>query len=172
MKRILFVFLIFLFAHQSVNAQKTLKVWVVRHAEKITADTKEKDPELSAEGSERAEALLKLLKGEKIDSIFVTAYKRTKLTGFPLADKVGLTMKVYNPADQKAFAKQLMANAKGKKILIVGHSNTVLDIVEAFGAKRPLEEIKDNEYDYIFALTLKDGKAEVKVEHYGKPNSK
>lgn len=172
MKRILFVLSFLLFIQQSVNAQKTLKVWVVRHAEKITSDPNEKDPELSAEGSQRAEALLKLLKGESIDSIFVTAYKRTKLTAFPLADKVGLAMKTYSPADQKAFAKQLLANAKGKKILIVGHSNTVLDVIESFGAKRPLQEIKDDEYDYVFALTIKDGKAEVKVGHYGKTNEK
>lgn len=168
MKRLLFAFLILLFVQYNANAQKTVKVWVVRHAEKVTVDPKDKDPELTTEGSERAEALLKLLKGEGVDSIFVTDFKRTKLTGFPLADKLGLTMKTYNPAAQKALAKQLLANAKGKKIVMVGHSNTVLDLVEAFGAKRPLQEIKDDEYAYIFVLTIKDTKAEVKTDRYGK----
>lgn len=172
MKRVLLAFLILFFVQQAASAQKNLKVWVVRHAEKTTVNPKDKDPELSPEGSVRAEALLKLLKGEKIDSIFVTVFKRTKLTAFPLADELGLAMKTYNPADQKALAKQLIANAKGKKIVIVGHSNTVLDIVEAFGGSKPIQEIKDDEYDYIFALTVKKSKTEVKVDRYGKANNK
>lgn len=172
MKRILLPFLILLFVQQAANAQKTLKVWVVRHAEKITVNPKDKDPELSPEGSVRAEALLKLLKGEKIDSIFVTPFKRTKLTAFPLADELGLAMKIYNPTDQKALAKQLIVNAKGKKIVIVGHSNTVLDLLEAFGGSKPFQEIKDDEYDYIFVLTVKKDKTEVKVDHYGKVKTK
>jgi broad specificity phosphatase PhoE len=167
MKKFLLVLCIGFFTIQNVSAQKALKVWVVRHAEKITSNPKDKDPELSSEGSVRAEALLKLLKGEKIDSIFTTNFKRTKLTAFPLADKIGLALKMYNSADQKTFAKQLMANAKGKNILIVGHSNTVLEAIEAFGGVKPMAELKDEDYDYIFLLTIKNGKTEVKVERYG-----
>jgi len=170
MKKILLVILIVVLGQQVVNAQKTLKVYVVRHAEKASTDPKDKDPELSAEGAERAEALMKLLRGEKIDSIFTTNYKRTKLTGFPLADKIGIALKTYDPATQKAFVKQLMTTAQGKKILIVGHSNTVLDIVEAFGAEKPVKELTDDDYDYIFVITVKSKKAEVKVERYGKPH--
>lgn len=170
MKKIILVLLIVIMGQQVVNAQKTLKVWVVRHAEKFTTDPKDKDPELSPEGAQRAEALMKLLRGEKIDSIFTTNYKRTKLTGFPLADKIGIALKTYDPATQTALAKQLMASAQGKKILIVGHSNTVLDIVEAFGATKPVKELTDDDYDYIFIITVKGNKADVKVERYGKPH--
>ena len=157
-----------LLGQQNLSAQKTVKVWVVRHAEKLTDDPKDKDPDLSPEGKERAEALMKELKGEKIDSIFATNYKRTKLTGFPLADKIGISVKTYNPEDQKALAKQLITNAKGMKILIVGHSNTVLEIVEAFGATKPVKELTDDDYDYLFEVTVKGSKADVKVSRYGK----
>lgn len=150
--------------------KKTLKVWVVRHAEKLTDDPKDKDPDLSAEGKARAEALKEYLGGQSIDSIFSTNYKRTKLTGYPLADKIGITIKTYNPAQQNALAKQLMENAKGKKVVIIGHSNTVQEIVEAFGAKRPVKDLTEDDYDYIFMVTIKGDKAEVKVDRFGAPH--
>ena len=66
----LIIILAFLFiGQQNIQAQKTT-IWVVRHAEKDTSDPKDKDPDLSPEGKERAEALAKYLKGEKLDSIF------------------------------------------------------------------------------------------------------
>lgn len=169
-KNFLLILLIVLLGQQVVNAQKTVKVYVVRHAEKIVDDPKDKDPGLSAEGSERAIALLKELKGEKIDSIYTTNFKRTKLTAFPLADKIGISLKTYDPKDQKLLAKELIKYAKGKNILIVGHSNTVLEIIEAFGATKPIKELTDDDYDYIFEITIKGDKAGVKTGHYGKPH--
>lgn len=170
MKNIVLILLLFLVGQQSVQAQKTLKVWVVRHAEKLTDNPKDQDPDLSNEGKARAEALMKYLGGQKMDSIFATNYKRTKLTGFPLADKIGISVKTYNPAEQKELAKQLKNNAQGQRILIIGHSNTILDIVEAFGGEKPVKEIGDDDYDYIFALTIKGDKVDVKVDRYGLPH--
>lgn len=168
MKNFILILLMVLLGQQTVNAQKTLKVWVVRHAEKLTDNPKDRDPQLSPIGMNRAEALKKYLGGQRVDSIFATNYKRTKLTGFPLADKIGINVKTYNVENQKELAKQLIANAKGKKILIIGHSNTVLDVIEAFGGEKPLKElIEEYDYDYIFALTIKGDKVTVKVDHFG-----
>lgn len=168
MKNLLLILLVVFFGQQTVLAQKPVKIWVVRHAEKDVTDPKDKDPELSDLGAERATALMKYLKGDRIDSIYTTNYKRTKLTAFPLADIIGIAMKTYEPTEQKQLAKQLIANAQGKKILIVGHSNTVLDVVEAFGAEKPVKELTDEDYDYIFVITVKGDKAEVKAERFGK----
>lgn len=166
MKKIILILLVVLLGQQAVNAQKAVKIYVVRHAEKLTDDAK--DPGLSDIGAERAVDLMKELRGQKIDSIYTTNYKRTKLTAFPLADKIGISMKTYNAADQKALAKQLIENAQGKRILIVGHSNTVLEIIEAFGAERPVKELTDDDYDYIFEINVKGTKADVKANRYGK----
>lgn len=168
MKNFILILLMVLLGQQTVSAQKTLKVWVVRHAEKLTDNPKERDPHLSEIGLERAEALKKYLGGEKIDSIFSTNYKRTKLTGYPLADKIGINIKNYSPDKQKDLAKQLIANAQGKKVLIIGHSNTILEVIEAFGGERPIKElVEETDYDYIFAITIKGDKVSVKVDHYG-----
>jgi 2,3-bisphosphoglycerate-dependent phosphoglycerate mutase len=167
MKKILFICLIVFLGSTVANAQKTLKVYVVRHAEKLTTDAKETDPELSAEGNERATALMKELKGNNIDSIFSTNYKRTKLTGFPLADAIGISIKTYDPAQIKALATMQKEYAKGKNILIIGHSNTVLNVIEAFGGTKPVKELTDDDYDYLFTLTVKGNKVDVKVGRYG-----
>lgn len=167
MKNFIIVLAFLFVGQQNICAQKTTKIWVVRHAEKDTSDPKDRDPDLSPEGKERAEALGKYLKGVKLDSIFSTNYKRTKLTGYPTADKIGLTIKTYDPAAQKEFAQGLIKNAQGKKMLIIGHSNTVQEILVAFGATKPVRELTDDDYDYIFILTLKGDKKEVKVDRYG-----
>ncbi|RYG19200.1 MAG: histidine phosphatase family protein [Chitinophagaceae bacterium] len=169
MKKLLIIFALLFVGQQTISAQTT-KIWVVRHAEKDVSDPKDRDPDLSPEGKERAQALAKYLKGEQLDSIFSTNYKRTKLTGYPTADKIGLTIKTYDPAAQKAFVEGLVRNAKGKKMLIIGHSNTVQEILMAFGAEKPVKDLTDDDYDYIFLLTLKGDKKEVKVERYGVPH--
>jgi broad specificity phosphatase PhoE len=164
----LIVILLFLFVgQQNIYAQKTIKIWVVRHAEKDVSNPKDKDPDLSPIGKERAEALAKYLKGEKIDSIFSTNYKRTRLTGYPTADKIGLNINTYDPSMHNELAKNLIKNAEGKKILIIGHSNTVQEILVAFGATKPVKDLTDDDYDYIFTLTIKGDKRDVKVDRYG-----
>lgn len=170
MKKILLLLFVAVLLQQTANAQKAVKVWIVRHAEKLAVDPQDKDPELSEDGKERAQALMKELRGKKIDSIFATDYKRTKLTGFPLADKIGISVKTYDPAQIKVLAKQWASNSKGKNLLIIGHSNTVLEIIEAFGGKRPMKALTDDDYDYIFELTVKGDKTEVNTGNFGAPH--
>jgi hypothetical protein len=56
--------------------------------------------------------------------------------------------------------------------LVVGHSNTVLESIEALGGTRPVATINDNEYDYFFVLTqAQDKKVLVRAEKYGVPSA-
>ena len=168
MKYFTLIIFAILFNQQTVNAQKAIKIFIVRHAEKDVTDVKQKDPELSVQGAERAVDLMKYLSGSKLDSVYSTPFKRTISTALPLARKIGIKVKIYDPAKQNALAKQLIATAQGKNILIVGHSNTVLNMIEAFGVKKPIRQLTDDDYDYIFKITFVGTKAEVKVSHYGK----
>jgi 2,3-bisphosphoglycerate-dependent phosphoglycerate mutase len=168
MKYFILVIFAILFNLQAVNAQKAITIFVVRHAEKDVTDVKQKDPGLSIQGVERAVDLMKYLSGSKLDSVYCTSYKRAVSTALPTAKKKGLILNIYNSEEQDALAKQLIARAQGKNILIVGHSNTVLNMVQAFGVKKPIGELTDDDYDYIFKITIVGTKAEVKVSHYGK----
>lgn len=149
----------------NASAQKTT-IWLVRHAEK--ADNQGDDPTLNNAGQHRANDLLKSLKHEHINAIFVTSYKRTALTAKPLADKMGITPQVYNQTDYTAFVNKITDEYKGKNVLIVGHSNTIVPIISALGCRRPFETLGDDDYDMLFCVTInKDNKPELEVSYYG-----
>jgi phosphohistidine phosphatase SixA len=166
---ILLSFLLFSFLAKS---QTETTIYLVRHAEKVTTNPNEKNPLLTERGEKRALALAKKLKKKKIIAIYSTDFQRTKLTAKPLADKLKLDAKIYNPKQLKELASLVLQENAGGKVLIVGHSNTVLETIEALGGKRPITEINEQQYDYFFEVRVKnDGSVEVKTEHYGEPNS-
>jgi 2,3-bisphosphoglycerate-dependent phosphoglycerate mutase len=150
-------------------AQQTT-VYVVRHAEKDLSNPSEKNPALNAEGLKRATDLLKTLKKEDITAIYSTNYNRTRQTAKPLAEKKGITVQDYAPADFNALAARIKSECAGKAVLVVGHSNTVLKIVEALGGQPPVQELnEEKDYDYLFKVVLDpQGKAETHTSHYGK----
>ena len=52
-------------------------------------------------------------------------------------------------------------------MLVVGHSNTVLELIEAFGVERAVTSLSDQDYDYLFRVRVpRKGKASVEVMHY------
>ena len=167
MKRILFVFLILIAGH-GIQAQETTRIWIVRHGEKDLTDPKEKDPELSAEGKERAEELVKFLKGQKIHALFSTDYKRTRGTLTPLATQRKLDLKFYDSKDNKRLVDTILNSYKGKTIVICSHSNRILGIIAAFGGTSPLKEITEQEYSHIFLLEIEGDRVKLKHRHYGK----
>jgi len=133
-------------------------VFLVRHAERADGGagappsmTMGADPELSEAGRARAESLSAMLKDAKITAIITTEYKRTQQTAAPLAKILGLTVttiKANQPADVMSAVKAATGN-----VLIVGHSNTMPDVMKALGAPPPAA-IADNEYDNLFVLTV------------------
>lgn len=146
---------------------QTTTIWVVRHAEKAT--TPANDPDLTPEGRARAAALAKQLKWKKIAAVFATPYKRTTQTGEPTLKKAGLNeVKTYNPADLPAFAKQVLQEYAGKNVLVIGHSNTIIPTIQAFGAAKPFDTLDDEDYDQLFKIIIgADNKASLQVKHYG-----
>ena len=168
LKNILLVGLL-LFIGCTAFAQTTT-IWVVRHAEKAT--TPANDPDLTPEGRERAAALAKQLKRQKIAAVFTTSYKRTTQTGERTLKQAGLgEAKTYNPSDLPAFAKQVLQDYTGKNILIVGHSNTVIPTIQAFGAAKPFDTLDDEDYDQLFKVTIRpDKKAKLDIKRYGAPH--
>ncbi|WP_029281697.1 histidine phosphatase family protein [Pedobacter sp. R20-19] len=162
-KLFLFFFLCLIFS--KVNFAQTTEVWVVRHAEKDKTNPEDKDPNLSDEGKIRAGDLATFLKKTKFDVAFSTPYKRTHQTLDSL-----IIPKVINYNDPKSLVDSVKKNYVGKTVIVAGHSNTVLEIIEAFGGKRPKEMFTEDDYDYIFRLIIKDDKAKVKMDQFGRPH--
>lgn len=145
------------------SAQKTT-AWIVRHAEKDTAFVNRQDPDLTATGQQRAFDLAAYLQNEPVVKVYSTDTKRTKQT----AKHVKVPLEMYNPKSLTGFLELITQNANGKSVLIVGHSNTVLETIEALGGKRPVTQLTDDDYDYIFKVEIEAGKpAVVSFYHFG-----
>lgn len=170
MKRIFLIFILLFVSinHGTAISEKTT-IYVVRHAEKDLADSKNADPDLSEDGYSRAEALSEKLKAQNIAVIFSTNYKRTKQTALPLARNKGLDIVSYEGRNYTDLKEAVNKNYKNKKVLIVGHSNTVLEIVKAFGAVPPVSSLTEEDYDFLFELRI-DRLSKVKLitRRYGK----
>ena len=164
MKR-LFLFLPLLLMLSTTVLAQTTDVWIVRHAEKDKSNPQDTNPSLSDEGRIRAGDLATYLKKEKFDVAFSTPFKRTHQTLDSL-----IIQKVIDYKDIPSLVDSVKKNYSGKTVIVAGHSNTVLEIIEAFGGKRPMEMLTDDDYDYIFHLTVKDDKARVKKDQYGRPH--
>ena len=136
--------------------------YVVRHAEKGTATpgepmTSPDNPPLTRAGELRAQALKEILKDKKIAYIFSTNTVRTRSTAEPLRALRGLEIEIYRPLVDSAFVQKL----KGlkKNALIVGHSNTVDDIVNGLTGEKTISgDLQDSEYDNLFVVTYKGKK--------------
>lgn len=124
-------------------------VLLVRHAERADTGTAAAgtDPDLSPAGHARAEALARLLKDASITAIYTTELKRTQQTAAPLASVLGLQPAVV-PAARSADLVRMVGSTAGI-VLVVGHSNTVPDLIAALGVKEPVA-IADGEFDNLF----------------------
>jgi 2,3-bisphosphoglycerate-dependent phosphoglycerate mutase len=151
-------------------AQQTT-IWLARHAEKQAAEAaamSSNDPELSETGVKRANDLAATLKGKKITAIYSTNYKRTLATAAPLATRLKITTITYDPRNANTLAAQILQENKGKEVLIVGHSNTLIPLAKAFQASVPFETLSDDDYDMLFKIVIDDkGTAKLSVSHYG-----
>jgi phosphohistidine phosphatase SixA len=135
----------------AVPAAAQQLVFLVRHAERADTDSggpMTTDPDLSARGKARAEALAKTLKDAGIAAIYTTQYKRTKQTAEPLARALGLTPVEVNSRDIDGVIEKLKT---GENALVVGHSNSVGSVIKALGVAEPVT-IADDEFDNLFVV--------------------
>jgi broad specificity phosphatase PhoE len=146
---------------------KATTVIIVRHAEK--AATPPDDPPLTVAGEMRARDLLAAIRDAGVTSIVTTQFARTKGTAAPAAAAFGITPEIVSTASS-THVKDVAAAVRrhvGGTVLVVGHSNTVPEIVAALGAKQPAA-ICDYQYDNLYVVTIAaDGKASVVKANYG-----
>jgi 2,3-bisphosphoglycerate-dependent phosphoglycerate mutase len=148
-------------------AQKTT-IWLVRHAEKSTANPSDRDPDLTDVGKTRAAALAQVLKRDNLKHVYSTLYKRTQNTVRPLAILLNITPQDYDTKDLAATALRVLQENKGNNALIAGHSNTLVPMIKALNCEVPFEELSDNDYDMLFKVVIDDkGQAKLTISHYG-----
>jgi broad specificity phosphatase PhoE len=142
-------------------------IYLVRHGEKdLTPGLA--DPGLTPVGEARAQLLAKQLAKRRPAALFTTDTRRTRATLTPLAQATGLTPEVYSAKEPAALASRLSQNYAGKTVVVVGHSNTLLPLLAALGVAPLPGEIRDEEYNYLFKVTLRAGQpARLIMSRYG-----
>ena len=131
------------------------------------------DPPLSAAGRVRAIELREALKNKGIQYIFSTNTTRTISTAQPLNELEGTTnIELYNTKDSLDFLIAKLKAIKKGNSLIVGHSNTVDDIVNKLvGEKKVPADLPDSEYDNLYIITKKGKHYRFENKTYGTPTN-
>ena len=136
--RLLIAILLALLPATAMAQPATHPVYVMRH---LNTPAGEPDPDLLPEGRTAAVALADLMETDPFQgarrpvAIYVSDFKRTRQTAAPTAARLGLNVTTYDPRDTAGLLARVRAETG--PVLIVGHSNTVPDIVAALGGTRP-----------------------------------
>lgn len=72
--------------------------------------------------------------------------------------------------DIDGIVSYVWTHHEGDMVLIVGHDNTVPDIIGEFGAVPPVDPIPADEYDKLFTLLAVAENAAVVITEYGDPS--
>jgi broad specificity phosphatase PhoE len=137
------------------SAQQT--IIFVRHAERADGGAgagmgaAPADPALSAAGEARAARLAAMLADAGIKAIVATEFRRTQDTGKPLAAKLGLTVEVVPAKDTAGLVAMVKRDHASDVVLVIGHSNTLPDLIKAFGGRAIT--MRDDEYDALYVLS-------------------
>ena len=131
-------------------------IFLVRHAERAPTPAGQpnrnmmgEDPPLSEAGQQRALKLAALLASADVKHIFTTEYQRTRQTAAPAAERWNVKPVMSAARDPDPLVEQ-MTKATGN-VLVVGHSNTVPDLLKRLGVKQAIT-IPDSEYDNLFVV--------------------
>lgn len=148
---------------------------VVRHGEK--APLPANDPVLSDAGIARAAALDSALQSMPITDVVVSHLQRTRLTALAFTSRTHAPVHVV-PIGSAGVAAHVRAVADTVRaisrqpghtgVLVVGHSNTVTDIVQALGgAASPA--LCDSQYSVLFTVREAAGGTVTSARtHYGR----
>lgn len=124
-------------------------LYLVRHAEKAP-DPGDGDPELSPLGRARAEDLARTLADVPLDHVFVTHLVRTQQTAAPTARVAGEAPIVLPADDVAGLVHHLRRLPEGTRSLVVGHSNTLPEVMRRLGVPAP--ELRGGDYDDLFVV--------------------
>ncbi|WP_321488768.1 phosphoglycerate mutase family protein [uncultured Hyphomonas sp.] len=136
-------------------------IYLVRHAEKQAGP----DPDLTVVGRARAEILSQELQDAGLTEVWSTDTTRTKETAKPVSKRTGLPIQIYDASRQAAFAARLKATPGA--MLVVGHSNTIPDLVGLLGGKPGAPIVEADEYDRLYVVTVTRGHTGSELRRYG-----
>lgn len=142
-------------------------VLLVRHA-----DREGSQDQLSAPGIVRAGVLAHVVDKVGLNALIRSDAARAQQTAEPTAAAESLVPIVLPANDIAAFVDEIRNNRRGQTVLVVGHSNTVPEIIAGLGG--PAVTIAGTEFDNFYVLTLcrcRFNAARLTHLQYGAPTS-
>ncbi|AOE49791.1 phosphoglycerate mutase family protein [Kangiella sediminilitoris] len=162
--RVVVLFAFLTFSLGSVAAEDSLRctdydVFVVRHFEKQM--TEQQDPELSELGMKQARKFSQLEPIKNVKHGFYTPFKRAKQS----LQFLDAETSEYSPGELSQLVTKVKRDFCGESVVVVGHSNTVPQIIKAFGgkfsvsyagvalSKEPKITLNESDYGDVFRIT-------------------
>ena len=133
------------------SASLVTTVILIRHGERNAPMPTNPDPHLNAAGKARAKSLIHVFGQAGIKAIYRSYFARSKETAQPLANHLGLSAIEMDEALQ--IKNDILANHTGQTVLVIGHSDTVPDIINRLGGAN-LPIINDREFDNLFVVKV------------------
>jgi broad specificity phosphatase PhoE len=139
------------------HSATTTTIVLIRHAEKQLGAIS--DAPLSPPGEVRAARLAQMFGDAaalgRVQKIYVTDTRRTQQTAAGVAQRLGIIpVVVEGKSDSKALARRVLNENRGGRVLVVGHSNTVPEIVAALTGESGVPPIDDEQFDTMYIVTV------------------
>ena len=134
---------------------KCTSVYLIRHAEKIRTDKNERDPLLNKSGLLRAKKWSEIFEKIEINKILSTDTKRTISTVIPTSKEKKIKIELYRP--EEINYESFLEKNKGKKVLIVGHSNTIPETTNILIKNKFYNQIEDNNNSNLYFVNICNG---------------
>jgi broad specificity phosphatase PhoE len=152
--------LLFFWIQVTLGQNTITQYYFIRHAEKVD---RSKNPDLSEKGIERAQEWKALFSEINFDAVYSTDFNRTLQTIQPIVAGNNQLLKIYNPKmiDVELFKKE----TQGKTILIVGHSNTVPNMVNQIIKENKYVDIAENQFGNLYIITLFENQTQSQLLH-------
>lgn len=144
-------------------------IMIIRHAEKPESTdqptTQPKDPNLSKQGYDRADALAKVFPAHFPKPDFLLASQKSKNSDRPLQTITPLANALHLPVDSTfknedfaQLAQTLLTDPKysGKTILIAWHHGKIPALAKALGLKDPPDPWDPTLFDRVWQITYND----------------
>ncbi len=139
------------------NSATTTTVIVIRHAEKQLGTID--DAPLSPEGEQRATRLAQMFGDSnafgRVRKIYVTDAHRTQQTAAELAQRLNLKPVVVDAQEStSSLARQVLGENRGGFAIVIGHANTVPELVADLSGNKNVPPIAEREFDTMYVVTV------------------
>jgi broad specificity phosphatase PhoE len=139
------------------NSATTTTIVLIRHAEKQVGAID--DAPLTPQGELRAARLAQMFGDSnafgRVQQIYVSDTRRSQQTAAGLAQRLNLKPVVVDGKSSSAeLARRVLQENRGGLAIIVGHSNTVPQLVTALSDMKEVPAIEDQEFDTMYVVTV------------------